>query len=262
VVFTSATLGNFKGDNGSKGIEWALGYTYLPPEKRFKTGLYLDPIYNYEKNAKVFLCDDVPSLSGSDFIPKALSPVFNLIRELNGRSLLLFSAKDRFESAREILIKEFEGEIPLFIQGMGSGTVEEFKKSSNGILLGLESFGEGIDIPGDDLVFVFIDKIPDLRMDLVINDRRDFFERTFGNEFSDYYLTQRANSLHQKLGRLLRTENDRGGAIIVDSRIKTWKGRTIEKFFNLMKPYSIQKAKIDLACKEISNFILPTFPKD
>lgn len=262
VVFTSATLGNFKGSNGPKGVEWSLGYTYLPPEKRFKTGLYLDPIYDYEKNAKIFLCDDLPSLNDAGFLPKALSPVFKLVRELKGRSLLLFSAKDRFESAREMLINEFEGEIPLFIQGMGSGTVEEFKKSPNGILLGLESFGEGIDIPGDDLVFVFIDKIPDLRMDLVINDRRDFFERTFGNEFNDYYLTQRANSLHQKLGRLLRTENDRGGAIIVDARIKTWKGKTIEKFFSLMKPYSIKKSSINLACQEISDFILPSFPKD
>lgn len=258
VIFTSATLGN----NGSKGIEWALGYTYLPPEKRFKSGLYLEPIYNYEKNAKVFLCDDVPSLNDLQYLPTALGPIFKLIRDLKGRSLLLFSAKDRFEAAREMLIKEFEGEIPLFIQGMGSSTVEEFKKSPNGILLGLESFGEGIDIPGDDLVFVFIDKIPDLRMDLVITERRDFFERTFGNEFNDYYLTQRANSLHQKLGRLLRTENDRGGAIIVDSRIKTWKGKTIEKFFNLMKPYSIKKTKINYACQEISDFILPPSPRD
>ena len=262
VVFTSATLGNFKGNIGPKGIEWTLGYTYLPPEKRFKTGLYLDPIYDYEKNAKVFLCDDLPQLNNFDFLPKALPPVFKLIRKLQGRSLLLFSAKDRFEAAREMLIEEFEGEIPLFIQGMGSSTVEEFKKSPNGILLGLESFGEGIDIPGDDLVFVFIDKIPDLRMDLVINDRRDFFERTFGNEFTDYYLSQRANSLHQKLGRLLRTENDRGGAIVVDSRIKTWKGRTMEKFFGLMKPYSIKKTDINSACREISDFILPTFPND
>ncbi len=262
VVFTSATLGSFKGNSGPKGIEWALGYTYLTPEKRFKNGLYLDPIYDYEKNAKIFLCDDVPNLYDSNFLPKALNPVFKLIRKLSGRSLLLFSAKERFEAAREMLIKEFEGEIPLFIQGMGSGVVEEFKKSSNGILLGLESFGEGIDIPGDDLVFVFIDKIPDLRMDLVIQDRRDFFERTFGNEFTDYYLAQRANSLHQKLGRLLRTANDRGGAIIVDSRIKTWKGKTLEKFFGLMKPYVLERGSINNACQEISDFIPPTFPKN
>jgi ATP-dependent DNA helicase DinG len=262
VVFTSATLGGLGESGGTRGVEWALGHTYISPEKRFKTGLFLDPIYDYEKNAKVFLCDDVPSLGDSEFLFKTLKHVFKLIHKLSGRTLLLFSSKERFETAREMLIAEFEGEIPLFIQGMGIGIVEEFKKSSNGILLGLESFGEGIDVPGDDLVFVFIDKIPDLRMDLVIEERRHFFERNFGNEFSDYYLAHRATSLHQKLGRLLRTENDRGGAIIVDSRAKLWKGRTMEKFLKLMKPYSIKKTSLLSACEELSEFILQPSLKD
>ena len=68
-------------------------------------------------------------------------------------------------------------EIPTFIQGMSNNIVDEFKKSEQGILIGMESLGEGIDIPGDGLQFVFIDKIPDLRMDLVINDRRDFLKK-------------------------------------------------------------------------------------
>ena len=61
---------------------------------------------------------------------------------------------------------------------MGNNIVDEFKKAENGILLGMESLKEGIDIPGESLQFVFIDKIPDLRMDLVINDRRDFLKKT------------------------------------------------------------------------------------
>ncbi len=256
VVFTSATLGGLGESGGTRGVEWSLGHVYLPPEKRFKSGLFLAPIYDYKNKAKVFLCDDVPNLGSAEFLPKVLKPIFKLIRKLEGRSLLLFSSKERFESAREMLISEFEGEMPLFIQGMGDGVVEEFKKSPNGILIGLETFGEGIDIPGDNLVFVFIDKIPDLRMDLVIEERRYFFERTFGNEFSDYYLSHRATSLHQKLGRLLRTENDRGGIIIVDSRIKFWKGRTLEKFFSLMRPYLIKKSEIKNAINEIEEFIL------
>jgi ATP-dependent DNA helicase DinG len=119
----------------------------------------------------------------------------------------------------------------------------------------MEAFGEGIDIPGDSLMFVFIDKIPDLRMDLVIQNRRDFYEKSFGNEFSDYYLSHRARGLHQKLGRLLRTENDRGGVIIVDSRIKRWKGRTMEKFIGLMTPYKIEKRGIEHACAEVLDFV-------
>ena len=256
VVFTSATLANGNGDTGTKGIEWATGYSYLEPERRFKSGFYLPSVYDYQNKTKVFLCDDTPSLYDQNFVPFCLEKTFSLVRKLNGRSLFLFSAKSRFEIAREILLKKFEGEIPLFIQGMGTNVVEDFKRSPSGILLGMESFGEGIDIPGDALQFIFIDKIPDLRMDLVIKDRRDYYESHLGNEFTDYYLSHRTRSLHQKLGRLLRTDNDYGGVIIVDNRIKGWKGKTMETMVKLMLPYSLMRAPLDTALESIETFIL------
>lgn len=256
VVFTSATLANGTGDTGARGIEWATGYSYLEPERRFKSGTYLPSTYDYKNKTKVYLCDDGPALYQSHFVEYVLNKIKPLIRKLGGKTLLLFSAKTRFETAREILLKEFEGQIPLFIQGMGTNVVEDYKRSSAGILLGMESFGEGIDIPGDALQFIFIDKIPDLRMELVVNERRDFFESSLGNEFTDYYLAHRTRSLHQKLGRLLRTEHDYGGVLIVDNRIKTWKGKTMEKMVKLMEPYSLLRAPMDEAIGEIEEFIL------
>ena len=256
VIFTSATLANGTGDTGAKGIEWATGYSYLEAERRFKTGTYLPFTFDYKKNTKVFLCDDGPSLYQQNFVEYHLKTIKPLIQKLGGRTLLLFSAKSRFEVAREILLREFEGQIPLFIQGMGTSVVEDFKRSGSGILLGMESFGEGIDIPGDALQFIFIDKVPDLRMDLVINERRDFYEANLGNEFTDYYLAHRTRSLHQKLGRLLRTEQDYGGVIIVDNRVKSWKGKTMEKLVKLMEPYDLQRASLEDACVEIGDFIL------
>lgn len=256
VIFTSATLANGSGDTGAKGIEWSTGYAYLDPEKRFKSGTYLPFTFDYKANTKVFLCDDGPALYQSNFVEQHLKTIKPLIQALGGRTLLLFSAKSRFEVAREILLREFEGQIPLFIQGMGTTVVEDFKRSGSGILLGMESFGEGIDIPGDALQFIFIDKVPDLRMDLVINERRDFYESHLGNEFTDYYLAHRTRSLHQKLGRLLRTEKDYGGVIIVDSRVKSWKGKTMEKLVKLMEPYNLERTTVDNACKQIEEFIL------
>ncbi|MDD0853556.1 helicase C-terminal domain-containing protein [Halobacteriovorax sp. GB3] len=255
VVFTSATLGNAHGDQGVRGIEWATGYTYCSPERRFKGGFYLPAIYDYENKTRVFLCDDTPTLYSHDFIDKTLGPICELIKNLGGRSLLLYSAKTRFEKAREYLLSKFEGQIPVFVQGMGNNVVEEFKDSGNGILLGMESFGEGIDVPGEALQFVFIDKVPDLRMDLVIRDRREFYEANIGNEFTDYYLSHRTRSLHQKLGRLLRTEKDFGGVIIVDSRTRSWKGRTMEKVLKLMEPYKVVRTSLDQACKGVEEFV-------
>lgn len=255
VVFTSATLANALGDQGVRGVEWATGHMYLSAEKRFKTGLFLPATFDYRNKTKVFLCDDVPSIHSSDFVPKILSPLIPLIQELGGRTLFLFSARSRFEVAREILIKEFDGKLPLFIQGMGNDVVEEFKKSGGGILLGMESFSEGIDIPGNDLQLVFVDKIPDLRMDLIIQDRRHFFESNIGNEFTDYYLAHRTRMLHQKLGRLLRTESDYGAVIVVDNRIKTWKGKTMEKFVKQMEPYHVERVELAKACEQVLPFL-------
>ncbi len=255
VFFTSATLGNALGDQGFRGVEWATGYGYLEPERRFRHGFFLPAPYDYRNNTRVYLCDDVPNLHENKFVDVILKQINPLIRDLGGRTLLLFSARKRFELAREILLREFDGQIPVFVQGMGSNVVDEFKQSGQGILLGMESFGEGIDIPGEALQFVFIDKVPDLRMDQVINERRHFYETNIGNEFTDYYLSHRTRSLHQKLGRLLRTETDRGGVIIVDSRTRRWKGKTMEKFNRLMEPYAISRTPLKDAVDGVSEFI-------
>ncbi len=256
VVYLSATLGNDSGSIGGKGMEWALGYSYLPPEKRFHLPFYLSGPYNYKDHSRVFLCDDVPLLYDTSFVPSIFKHLKKVIEKLEGRTLLLFSAKTRFEVARELLIESYDGIFPLFIQGMGQDVVDKFKKSERGILLGMESFGEGINVPGKSLQFVFIDKIPDLRLESIIDERRNFYEKNIGNEFTDYYLAHRTRSLRQKLGRLLRTENDFGGAIICDARIKRWKGPTMEKMRKLMLPYDLKRLELSQACDEVVDFIL------
>ena len=199
----------------------------------------------------MYLCPDTRNISDPLFVPDLLKQVSPLIGRLGGKTLLLFSSKLRFEIATELILREFEGKIPVFIQGLGKNVVEEFKKESGAILIGMESFGEGIDIPGEKLSFIVVDKIPDVRQDLVIQKRRDFFESKFGNEFNDYFLAHRARSLHQKFGRLLRTENDHGAILLLDNRVKRWKGNTLKSFEKLMEPYQIISLPLSDACKEI-----------
>jgi len=254
VIFTSATLGNASGDTGVQGIEWMTGYSYLSPDKRFKTGLFLDAVYDYKNKSKVFLSSDTRNISDPMFVPDLLKSVNPLISKLGGRTLLLFSSRLRFEAASDILLKEFEGKIPVFVQGLGKNVVEEFKREDSAILIGMESFGEGIDIPGEKLQFIIIDKIPDVRQDLVIQKRRDFFEFKFGNEFNDYFLAHRTRSLHQKFGRLLRSENDHGAILLVDNRVKKWKGGTLRTFQKLMEPYQIISSPLEEACSQIADY--------
>lgn len=255
VIFTSATLGNEDGTVGMSAVEWMTGYRYLEAEKRFKSGLFLKNNYNYKESAKVYLCQDTPALYDDKFVPTVIESLIPLIRSLGGRTLLLFSSRKRFEKANEFLLNEFEGEFPLFIQGMGNNIVEEFKKTENGILIGMESFSEGIDIPGKSLELVYIDKIPDLRREYVIDKRRIFFDKEFGNEFNDYFLASRTRALHQKFGRLIRTESDRGGILVTDSRTARWKSRTLGQFKELMKPYDIEFTSLKDACQDLESFI-------
>lgn len=255
VVFTSATLTNSDGSLGMGQVEWMTGYNLLPPEKRFRTGMFLENNYDYENNAKVFLCTDTTSFYEQEYIPSVMERLIPLIRDIGGRSLLLFSSRVRFEKACELMLEAFEGEIPLFIQGLGKNIVESFKAVDSGILMGMESFGEGIDVPGENLVFVYIDKVPDLRQDLIIEERRRFYESHFGNEFNDYFLGHRTRSLHQKLGRLIRRESDKGCIVITDSRLKRWKPRTLNTFSEMMKPYKIQLKDFDVACEECRDFL-------
>lgn len=254
-VFTSATLANHDGSRGMASVEWMTGYRYIDAQRRFQSAMFLDNDFNYEKNVKVYLSTNVPQIYSQDYVESVLNDLSKVIKEIEGRTLLLFSARTRFEKAIEFLLEKFDNEIPLFIQGMGQTVVEDFKQADRGILIGMESFGEGIDVPGDKLKLVYIDKIPDLRRELIIDERRDFYAREFGNEFVDYFLSHRTRSLHQKLGRLMRRTTDSGAVIITDPRISRWKRGTLDTFNQMMRPYNLQYKGLDEACSEARDFI-------
>jgi ATP-dependent DNA helicase DinG len=92
-------------------------------------------------------------------------------------------------------------------------------------------------------------------MDQVIQMRRDFFDKNFGNEFVDYFLAHRTQFLQQKLGRLIRSETDSGVIVIFDSRMKQWKKNTLESFKVLMEPYKIEFVSVEDATKIADSFI-------
>ena len=114
-------------------MEWWTGYSYLDPSRRFKSGYFLDPVFDYKDKSKVYLATDCPAIYSKDYVEHVCTKVFPLIKKINGKSLLLFSARVRFEQAVEFLLREFEGKIPVFVQGMGKNVVDEFKQAESGI---------------------------------------------------------------------------------------------------------------------------------
>ena len=117
-----------------------------------------------------------------------------------------------------------ELEFPLFVQGDAprSLLLEQFRDADNGVLLGSASFWEGVDVIGEALSLVVIDKLPFAAPDdPVMEARSDELRRNGGNPFTALYLPQAAIALKQGAGRLIRDVNDRGALVICDPRILT-----------------------------------------
>jgi ATP-dependent DNA helicase DinG len=98
----------------------------------------------------------------------------------------------------------------------------EFQKSGNGVLLGAASFWEGVDVPGDALSVVIIDKLPFRQIgDPVLEAKLEDIRNRGGNPFAHYQLPQAVLALKQGVGRLIRTVSDRGVLMLCDPRLNT-----------------------------------------
>ena len=148
--------------------------------------------------------------------------VVPLLRASRGRAFLLFTSHRSLRRAAELLSERLS--YPLFVQGQEprSHLLEKFRASGEGVLLGSASFWEGVDVIGDALSLVVIDKLPFAAPDdPVIEARSNLLRRTGGNPFTQLFLPQAVIALKQGAGRLIRDVNDRGVLVICDPRLRT-----------------------------------------
>jgi ATP-dependent DNA helicase DinG len=131
------------------------------------------------------------------------------------------------QQIHELLLAAFEHEqldYPLLLQGKSSRSdmLEKFRKMDNAVLIGSQSFWEGVDVKGDALSLVIIDKLPFAPPDdPVLSARIDKINKEGRNAFMEYQLPRTVINLKQGAGRLIRDENDRGVLMICDPRIIT-----------------------------------------
>jgi ATP-dependent DNA helicase DinG len=135
---------------------------------------------------------------------------------------------------------ELEERWTLFVQGEGSkpALVEAFKEAERGVLLGTTSFWHGVDVPGEALSLVVIDKLPfDVPADPLIAARIEKIRQAGGNPFEEYQTPLAVLELKQGLGRLLRSRSDRGILSVLDSRLTT--KRYGQTFLASLPPYPV-----------------------
>jgi len=211
-LFTSATLSvgsDFRHFTTQMGLEDA-------------ETLQLDSPFDYPNNALMWLPDQLPEPRDPEFVPALLDVVVPLLEASRGRAFLLFTSHRSLRRAAELLADRVS--FPLFVQGENPRSVllEQFRESGEGVLLGSSSFWEGVDVIGDALSLVVIDKLPfSAPDDPVIEARSELLRSTGGNPFTQLYLPQAVIALKQGAGRLIRDVNDRGALVICDPRIRT-----------------------------------------
>ena len=157
-----------------------------------------------------------------------LDAVLPVLHASSGRAFLLFASH---RALRETAALLRDGPWPLFVQGEAPRHVllQRFRESGNGVLLGSASFREGVDVPGDALSVVVLDKLPFAAPDdPVFEARLDAIRRAGGNPFFDEQLPQAVIALKQGVGRLIRSERDRGVLVLCDPRLL---GKSYGKLF-------------------------------
>jgi ATP-dependent DNA helicase DinG len=211
-LFTSATLavgGDFSHFTRQLGLQGA-------------ETLLLDSPFDYQTHALLWLPENLPEPRDAQFVERLLDLAVPLLEASQGRAFLLFTSHKSLRRAATLLAERVD--FPLYVQGQlpRSLLLEEFRSSGRGVLLGSASFWQGVDVIGEALKLVLIDKLPFAAPDdPVMAARSEQLRSTGANPFMQLFLPQAVIALKQGAGRLIRDVNDRGVLVICDPRIRT-----------------------------------------
>ncbi|KRG67067.1 helicase [Stenotrophomonas terrae] len=233
-VFTSATL---TVDGGFEHLAKRLGLddpdTLVQPSP-----------FDWQQQALCYLPQQLPDPAARGYGAALIATLRPVLEASQGRAFLLFASHRALREAAEALR---DGPWPLFVQGEAprASLLQRFRESGNGVLLGAASFREGVDVVGDALSVVVIDKLPFAAPDdPVFEARLDAIRRQGGNPFRDEQLPQAVIALKQGVGRLIRSETDRGVLVLCDPRLLSRSyGRV---FLDSLPPFRRTRALADV----------------
>jgi ATP-dependent DNA helicase DinG len=210
VVLTSATLavgGGFEYIRQRLGIEHA-------------KDLVLPSHFDYPNQAILYVPPDLPDPRTQQFSVKAAERIRKLLEITRGRAFVLFTSYAQMRDIYQILLGEVE--FPMLLQGDApkSALLEEFRITPNCVLFATSSFWQGVDVQGEQLSCVIIDRLPfAVPSDPVVAARVKAIDAEGGNAFFQYQVPSAVITLKQGFGRLIRSLHDRGLLALLDNRI-------------------------------------------
>ena len=211
-IFTSATLAvgeDFSHFANRLGLDGA-------------ASLRLDSPFDFSRQALLYMPHGLPQPSDPGFGEAVIGAALPLLEAAGGGAFVLFTSHRALRDAAQRLSGTLPAELPLLIQGTAprEQLLRRFRASGRAVLLGTASFWEGVDVQGPALRLVIIDKLPFASPeDPVVRARIEFLKTRGANAFRDYQLPEAVLALKQGVGRLIRSEHDRGVVVICDPRL-------------------------------------------
>ncbi len=187
--------------------------------------LYLQSPFNYESQALLYAPADMPDPNTPAYNASVVAASLPLIQASKGRAFILCTSLKAMREIHALLKDAFAEngmEYPILLQGEStrSELLERFRTHGNAVLVGSQSFWEGVDVRGEALSLVIIDKLPFAPPDdPVLSARIDKMNAEGKNAFMEYQLPYAVVTLKQGAGRLIRDETDRGVLMICDPRL-------------------------------------------
>jgi ATP-dependent DNA helicase DinG len=197
--------------------------------------LALSTEFNMRDQAVLYAPARMPDYRHPTYLSRAVEEIKSIVRISHGRAFVLFTSYQQMAAAYEMI----SGSVayPCLIQsrtGAKSRLLDEFRETPNAVLFGTSSFWQGVDVKGEALSAVIIDKLPfQVPSDPLVSARISKIEREGGSAFSDYQVPAAILRLKQGLGRLIRSKTDRGILAILDNRLST---RSYGKLFMASLP--------------------------
>ncbi len=201
--------------------------------------------FDYETQALLYVPQTLPDPRSPAFTAAAAAEIVEILTHSRGRAFVLFTS---YQQMRQIYDRvSFEIPYQTLLQGTGprNALLDEFRATPNAVLFATSSFWQGVDVPGEQLSCVIIDKLPfAVPSDPVVEARITAIRNDGGDPFSTYQVPQAAIALKQGFGRLIRSRSDRGVLALLDNRIT--KTRYGQIFFDSLPHYGFTTSREDV----------------